>query len=172
MRQIGLLGGLSWLSSVEYYRLINEDVRERLGDHRSARVLLDSVDEQAFLDTQAADPSEAGCEAMIVDSVARLAAAGCEVIALCANGLHRFSPAIQEQTGVTLLDIADATARAVAAAGVSKVGLLGVHKTMEGTFYRARLEREHTTVTIPRADARTYVHDVILSELTLGRFTD
>ena len=172
MKQIGLVGGLSYLSSVEYYRLINEDVRARLGGHRSARVLLDSVDEQAFLDAQAVDLSEAGCQAMMVDSVARLAAAGSEVIALCANGLHRFAPAIADQTGVAVLDIAEATASAVAAAGIGKVGLLGVRKTMEGTFYREQLERCGIEVVLPDVAARTYVHEVILSELTLGTFTE
>jgi len=104
MRQMGLVGGLSWFSTAEYYRLINQMVRQRLGGHRSARVLIDSLDEQAFLDAQSADPSESDCEAQIVDSVARLADAGCEVIALCANGVHRFAPAVQARTGVQLTE--------------------------------------------------------------------
>lgn len=172
MRQIGLVGGLSWFSSAEYYRLVNEMVRQRLGGHRSARVLLDSVDEQAFLDAQEQDPSEAGCEAMVVDSVARLQRAGSEVIALCANGVHRFAPAICSRTGVRVLDIAQATAGAVARAGLGRVALLGVRATMEGTFYQERLGREGVEVVVPGARDRAFVHEVIVEELTLGRFTE
>ena len=172
MRQIGLVGGLSWFSSAEYYRSLNEMVRERLGGHRSARVLLDSVDEQAFIDAQAQDPSEVGCESMVVDSVARLERAGCAVIALCANGLHRFAPAIRRRTGVSVLDIAQATAGAVVGAGLGRVALLGVRATMEGTFYRERLEREGLEVVVPGADDRAFVHQAIVEELTLGRFTE
>lgn len=172
MRQIGLVGGLSWVSTAEYYRLVNTMVRDRLGGHRSARVLLDSVDEQDFIDAQADDPSEAGCEAMMVASVARLQNAGAEVVALCANGLHRFAPAIQERTGVGVLDIADATARAVAAAGIERVGLLGVHATMEGSFYPQALARQGIETLVPEQDQRDDVHQKIIDELTLGVFTD
>lgn len=171
MRQIGLVGGLSWVSTAEYYRLVNTMVRDRLGGHRSARVLLDSVDEQDFLDAQAQDPSEAGCEAMMVDSVARLDAAGAQVVALCANGLHRFAPAIADRTGVAVLDIAGATARVVAATGIERVGLLGVRATMDGAFYRQALARQGIETLVPEQDERDYVHQVIIDELTLGVFT-
>lgn len=172
MRQIGLVGDLSWVSTVEYYRLINRMVREQLGGHRSARVLLDSLDEQAVLDAQRDDPSEAGCEAMIVGSVARLAEAGSEVIAVCANGLHRIAPGIESATGVAVVDIAEATAHSVAQAGLRRVGLLGVRKTMECSFYRERLEHQDIGVVVPEDRARAYVHDAIVNELRLGRFTD
>lgn len=172
MKQIGLVGGLGWVSTAEYYRLLNLDVRKRLGDHRSARVLIDSLDEQEFLDTQSHDPSESGCETMIVESVVRLAEAGAEVIALCANGLHRFMPAIIERTGVDVVDIARATVSAVTASGARKVGLIGVRKTMEGDFYRTRCEDQGVEVLIPDEQARTYVHNKILDELTLGIFSE
>lgn len=172
MQQIGLVGGLSWLSTLEYYRLTNHLVRQRLGGHCSARVLVDSLDEQAFLDAQADDPSEAGCEAMIVASVNRLARAGAEVIALCANGLHRFTPAIESTTGVVVIDIAEVTANRVVEEGLSSVGLLGVQKTMEGSCYRDRFERRGVTVVVPDATSRDYIHSAIINELVLGSFTD
>lgn len=172
MKQIGLVGGLGWISTAEYYRLLNVGVRGQLGGHRAARVLVDSLDEQEFLNSQAEDPSEAGCEALIVGSVARLAAAGAEVIALCANGLHRFAPAILEHTGVDVIDIAQATVEAVEAAGLERVGLLGVKKTMEGEFYRSRCKQHGIKVLIPDEDTRGYVHDKIIDELTLGIFND
>jgi aspartate racemase len=172
MKQIGLVGGLGWISTAEYYRLLNVGVRDELGGHRAARVLVDSLDEQEFLNSRAGDPSEEGCEALIVGSVARLAAAGAEVIALCANGLHRFAPAILEQTGVEVIDIAQATVEAVEAAGLERVGLLGVKKTMEGEFYRSQCEQHGIEVLVPDEDTRAYVHDRIMDELTLGIFTD
>lgn len=172
MKQIGLVGGLGWISTAEYYRLLNVGVRDQLGGHRAARVLVDSLDEQEFLNSQAEDPSEEGCEALIVGSVARLAAAGAEVIALCANGLHRFAPAILEHTGVDVIDIAQATVEAVEAAGLERVGLLGVKKTMEGEFYRSRCKQHGIEVLVPDEDTRGYVHDKIIDELTLGIFTD
>ncbi|TFB98746.1 MULTISPECIES: aspartate/glutamate racemase family protein [Cryobacterium] len=171
MKQIGLVGGLGWVSTAEYYGLLNVRARDELGDHRSARVLIDSLDEQEFLDAQAEDPSEARCEAMIIESVARLAEAGSEVIALCANGLHRFVPAIIQHTGVEVIDIAGATVDAVTASGLSSVGLLGVRKTMEGEFYRSRFEDKHIEVLTPDEATRSYVHDRIIDELTLGIFT-
>lgn len=167
MNKIGLVGGLSWISTVEYYRLINEMVRQQLGGYRSARVLLDSLDEQAFLDSQSDDPSEAGCEALMADSVVGLAGADCEVIALCANGLQRFAPAIKERTGVTIVDIAQATARSVASAGLGRVGLLGVRKTMEGALYSEhcssarhtmrpfRFSRQHSSTARPSSAQRS-----------------
>lgn len=172
MKQIGLVGGLGWISTAEYYRLLNVGVRDQLGGHRAARVLVDSLDEQEFLNSQAEDPSEEGCEALIVGSVARLAAAGAEVIALCANGLHRFAPSILEHTGVDVIDIAQATVEAVEAAGLGRVGLLGVKKTMEGEFYRSRCKQHGIKVLIPDEDTRGYVHDKIIDELTLGIFND
>ena len=172
MKQIGLVGGLSWISTAEYYRLINVMVRKELGGHRSARMLVDSLDEQTFLDAQAADPSEIVPEAQIVDSVARLSGAGAEVVALCANGLHRFVPAITKRTGVNVVDIAEATATAVSQAGLTRVGLLGVRRTMEGEFYRRCFEELGITVIVPDESTRSYVHDAIIDELTLGHFTD
>lgn len=172
MKQIGIVGGLSWFSTAEYYRLINEMTREELGDHRSARLLVDSLDEQAFLDAQASDSSDAACEDLIVASVARLAGAGAEVFALCANGLHRFAPAIRRRAGIDVVNIAQVTAVESASRGLEAVGLLGVRKTMEGDFYRRQFTNAGIDVIVPGEVERGYVHDVIIRELTLGLFAD
>jgi aspartate racemase len=171
VKQIGIVGGLSWHSTAEYYRLINELTREQLGDHRSARLLVDSLDEQAFLDAQARVPSEAACGDLIVASVARLSGAGADVIALCANGVHRFAPAIRRRTGVEVVHIAQATAAAAAVQGLKKVGLLGVRKTMEGDFYREKFTDVGIEVIVPAEEERAYVHDAVVKEMTLGNFT-
>jgi aspartate racemase len=156
---------------MEYYRLINELTREQLGDHRSARLLVDSLDEQAFLDAQATDPSDAECEDLIVASVARLSDAGAEVVALSANGVHRFASSILRRTGVDVVHIAQATADAAALRGLKTVGLLGVKKTMEGDFYRGKFADAGIEVIVPGREERAYVHDAIIRELTLGDFT-
>ncbi|KXO09143.1 Aspartate racemase [Moritella sp. JT01] len=171
MKKIGLVGGLSWVSTAEYYRLINELIRVKLGGYHSAHVLIESLDENKFLEMAKLDPSEKLCEKMIIDAVDVLRRGGAEVIALCANGVHRFEPAIKENCNVDIVHIADSTAKEVEKSNIKNIGLLGVMKTMEGDFYRDKLSEKNIVVHIPNTVEKNLVHDKIMSELVLGKFT-
>lgn len=168
VRTIGLLGGMSWESSVEYYRIINEEVRRRLGGTHSASCVMWSFDFAEIEALQARDAwAEAG--AVLAGAAARLEEAGAELLVLCTNTMHRLAPEIEAATTVPLLHIADATARALQADGRRVVGLLGTRYTMEADFYRRRLEERHgLTVLVPEEPDRTVVHDVIYDELVQG----
>ena len=165
---IGLIGGMSWESTAEYYRLANELVRERLGGLHSARLLLASVD---FADIErlqvAGDWDAAGT--LLADVALSLEAGGAELLLLCTNTMHKVAPAIQAATSIPLLHLADATAEAVLAAGITRVGLLGTAFTMEQEFYRERLESQGLEVLIPSAPDRAEVHRVIYDELCQGQ---
>jgi len=171
MRKIGLVGGLSWVSTAEYYRLINELVRVKLGGHHSAHILLESLDESRFLEMAQLDSSEKLCEKMIIEAVDVLRNGGADVIALCANGVHRFEPAIKMACNVDIVHIANSTAKEVADANITNVGLLGVMKTMEGDFYRDKLLERNIIVHTPSEAEKKLVHEKIMSELVLGKFT-
>ncbi|SHF09583.1 aspartate/glutamate racemase family protein [Vibrio gazogenes] len=171
MKKIGLVGGLSWISTAEYYRLINQIVRATLGGYHSAHILTESLDESKFLEAAESDLSQQSCEKMIVDAVDILLSGGAEVIALCANGVHRFEPAIRQKCNVSLVHIAEATASAVSKANIKNVGLLGVMKTMEGDFYPQKLNEKNIEVYIPDYIDRETVHNRIIDELVLGEFT-
>ena len=165
MKTLGLLGGMSWESTVPYYRIINETVRERLGGLHSARLILYSVD---FHDIerrqQAGTWDEAGT--ILADAARSLAAAGAEGLALCTNTMHKVAPAIESAVGIPLLHIADPTAAAVKQAGFHTVGLLGTRFTMEQNFYRGRLTDRHgLTVIVPDPADQEIVHRVIYEEL-------
>jgi aspartate racemase len=168
MRTIGLLGGMSWESSVEYERLMTDEVRRRLGPSHSASMVIRSYDFAEIEALQeAGDWQEAGWR-LAADARA-LEAAGAEVLVLCTNTMHRVADEIEAAVGIPFLHIADATAEAVRAAGVRRVGLLGTRYTMEQDFYRGRLEARHGfTVLVPGEPDRTVVHDVIYVELVRG----
>ena len=171
MRLIGLLGGMSWESSAEYYRLANELVRERVGGLASARLLLHSVDFAEVERLQAEDRwDEAGV--LLAAAAAGLEAGGAELIVLCTNTMHKVAPAIEEAVSIPLLHIGDVTARAVRAAGLRQVGLLATAYTMEQGFLRERLAGHGLTVLVPDADDRALVHRVIYDELCLGVVTE
>ena len=164
---IGMLGGMSWESSAVYYRLVNELVRERLGGLHSARCVLLSVD---FAEIEALQVSgrwdEAG--ALLAGTAAQVEAAGADILLLCTNTMHKVADQVAAAVGIPLVHLADATAAAVQAAGVSTVGLLGTAFTMEQGFYRDRLASHGLTVLTPEADDRAVVHSVIYEELCLG----
>jgi aspartate racemase len=168
VKTIGLIGGMSWESTVPYYRLINEGVKQRLGGLHSARVVLYSVDFHDIERLQHADRwDEAG--AMLANAARALQSAGAEFLVLCTNTMHKVAPAIEAAVAIPLLHIADPTAEAVKQAGIHTVGLLGTRFTMEEDFYRGRLESHHgLTVVIPDAADRDVVHRVIYDELCLG----
>ncbi len=172
MKTIGLIGGMSWESSAEYYRMINEAVRERLGGLHSAQCVMYSVD---FAVIEALQHNgrwdEAG--AMLGDAAARLEAAGADVLVLCTNTMHKVADAILARTTVPLLHIADATAERIVARGIRRVGLLGTQFTMEQDFYKGRLESRYgLDVVVPDAAERAIIHRVIYDELCLGIVRD
>lgn len=172
MKKIGLVGGLTWFSTLEYYKNINQLVNQRLGSHHSACILLESLDEEKFLNLLERDPNEKLCEKMMVDAVNVLCGGGAEIIALCANGLHRFESAIKESCNVSVEHIADATAKEISQYGIQEVGLLGVLKTMEGEFYKNRLKIHGINVLVPELPDRHIIHNKIITELTIGKFLD
>lgn len=166
-----MLGGMSWESSIEYYRLANERVRERLGGVHSARVLLDSVDFAEVERLQAEGRwDEAG--RMLASRAQALQAGGAELIVLCTNTMHKVVDAIEDAVAVPVLHIADATADAILAAGLDRVGLLGTAFTMEQDFYRERLRARGVDVVVPGDDDRALVHRVIYDELVQGIVSD
>ncbi|MCP2040289.1 aspartate racemase [Neisseria sp. HSC-16F19] len=171
-KTIGLVGGLSWVSTLEYYRRINQLMNRARGGHYSAHIFIDSVDEGLFLDAQRKDPSEESCALIIADAVGRLQAAGAEIVALCANGLHRFLPAIRRRyPQVEIVDLAVAVAAETAAMNIRRLGILGVEATMSGDFYPRALAEQGMIAVVPNAAERAEIHDIILDELTRNRFT-
>ncbi len=169
MKTIGLIGGMSWESSAEYYRLINEGVRERLGGLHSARSLMYSLDFAELEVLQREDRWQEAAE-MLCDAASRLEAGGADFIVICANTMHKVAPAIQAAVHIPLLHIADGTAERVKAQGIKRVGLLGTRFTMEQDFYTGRLtEKYGLRVILPEAAERERVHRVIYDELCLGK---
>jgi aspartate racemase len=166
-RTIGLLGGMSWQSSIEYERIINQEVRQALGGVHSASLLVRSYDFAVVEALQdAGDWDAAG--ALLAADARHLQDAGAELIVLCTNTMHRCAEAIEAAIEVPFLHLADATAAAVVAAGVREVALLGTRYTMEQDFYRARLQRHGLSVIVPDEPDRSLVHDVIYDELVQG----
>jgi aspartate racemase len=169
MRTIGLLGGMSWESTLLYYRWINEDVRLRLGGLHSAKVLLHSVDFAPVAQMQADGRwDEAG--ALLAEGAARLSRGGADFLVLCTNTMHKVAGHIEARVPLPLIHIADPTGEAIRATGLRRVGLLATRFTMEQAFYRTRLrERFGLDVLVPPEVDRALVHDVIYQELCLGQ---
>lgn len=168
VRTIGLIGGMSWESSAEYYRILNQGVRDRLGPTASAQCLLWSFDFSEIEELQhRGDWKE--LEARMVDAARRVEAGGAEMLLICTNTMHRMADAVQSAVGVPLLHIADPTAAAIKAAGLNKVGLLGTAFTMEHEFYKGRLTHLHgLDVIVPDTVGRETVHRIIYEELVAG----
>ncbi|HOW85484.1 MAG TPA: aspartate/glutamate racemase family protein [Candidatus Aminicenantes bacterium] len=168
MKTLGLIGGTTWHSTVDYYRLINQGVQERLGGHSSAAMVMVSVDFAPVQDLQdKGDWSALG--RLMVRAAKTLEGAGAEAIVICANTMHQLAPDIAAACRLPIIHIADAAAAAVKGRGLTAVGLLGTRFTMEMDFYRARLEKEHgLKVLVPDAPERAVVHDVIYDELGRG----
>ena len=171
MRKIGLLGGMSWESTALYYRLLNEEVRDRLGGFHSARLVLASVD-FAEVEAMQASGDWAAAGELLAAEARNLEAAGAECVVLCTNTMHKVSDAIEAAVDVPLLHLADVTADAVRAAGLDRVALLGTRFTMEQPFYADRLRSHGIDVLVPEGDDLTLVHDVIYDELVLGVVRD
>jgi aspartate racemase len=168
VKTIGLIGGMSWESTVPYYRIVNETIKDTLGGLHSAKLVLYSVD---FHDVErlqhAGDWQAAG--AMLADAARAVEAAGADFIVLCTNTMHKVAASIEEAVAIPLLHIADPTADAILRAGHTTVGLLGTRFTMEQPFYRDRLTRRHgLRVIVPDAGDRDTIHRIIYEELCLG----
>ncbi|MFI9323989.1 aspartate/glutamate racemase family protein [Kitasatospora aureofaciens] len=167
MKTLGLIGGMSWESTAEYYRTLNELTRARLGGLHSARLVLHSVDFADIEQLQAAGQwEEAG--AVLADAARSLEAAGADLLLICTNTMHKVADQVAAAVTVPLLHLADATADAVRAAGLRRIGLLGTAFTMEQDFYRGRLAAGGLDVLVPDAESRALVHRVIYEELCLG----
>ncbi len=169
-KKIGLVGGLSWVSTLEYYRLINIFTNQNIGGHESAHILIESLNEGLFLENEKKDPTERLCEKMVVDAVSVLVSGGSEIIALCANGLHRFIPSIKANHNIEIVDIRDAVVKSIKKIGLNRIGLIGVQKTMETTFYKGVLQAHNIESVIPELSSRKYIHKKIMSELVLNKF--
>jgi len=172
MKTLGLIGGMSWESTVPYYRTINEHVKRQLGGLHSARLFLHSVDFYDIEKLQAqGDWQQAG--QILGDAAQALARAGAEMIVVCTNTMHKVADDIQRIGGLPLLHIADATAEKIKAQGLKRIGLLGTKFTMEQDFYRGRLQDKHQIeVLTPNEADRNIVHRIIYEELCLGEISD
>ncbi len=168
MKTIGLIGGMSWESSLEYYRIMNEEVRHRLGGQHSAKILLYSLDFHPIEKLQREHRWEE-MALVLKDAAERLERAGAQMILIGTNTMHKVAPEVQASIKVPLLHIADATAEKIKASGISSVGLLGTKYTMEEDFMKGYLSAKHgLKVIVPGPDSRNAVHGVIYDELCRG----
>lgn len=172
MKTIGLLGGMSWESTIPYYRLINEGVKQQLGGLHSAKILLHSVDFHEIEACQSRGDWKLAGD-ILAQAALGLQQAGAEGIVLCTNTMHKVADAIETACDVPFLHIADATGRAISQHNMSNVALLGTRYTMEQDFYRGRLQEEFGISTlIPEAADRQRINQIIFDELCLGEFSD
>ena len=170
-KTIGLIGGIGWASTLEYYRLLNEMLVARLGPAHSARIMLVSIDQADFV-AHAAQADSHAIEQFLVKEGQRLQGMGADFFLLCANGAHRFAPAVVPRIGLPFISIVEETAKRVQQSGVRKVGLLGVKQTMAGRFYHDALERFGIATVTPDAADQEVVHDIIYTELVQNIVTD
>ncbi len=168
MKTIGLIGGMSWESSLLYYQTINLRVKEKLGGHHSAKSLMYSVDFQEIKTLQHHGKWDEATKIMI-DSAQKLEAGGADLIVICTNTMHKMAKEVEESVSIPLLHIADSTANEIVKDGITKVALLGTAFTMEQDFYKGRLiERFGLDVIVPNETERKIIHDIIYQELCLG----
>ncbi|GAB6857737.1 aspartate/glutamate racemase family protein [Microbacterium xylanilyticum] len=171
MKTIGVLGGMSWESSLDWYRMANEQVRQELGGFHSAPILLDSLDFAEIEAMQASGEWDAAGD-LLASHARGLEAAGAGLVVLCTNTMHLVADRITEAISVPFLHIADSTAEAITAARLRTVGLLGTAFTMEQAFYRDRLASHGIAALVPDAEDRAVVHRIIYEELTQGLITE
>ncbi|SIS53064.1 aspartate/glutamate racemase family protein [Neptunomonas antarctica] len=172
MRTIGLLGGMSWESTASYYRLINEGIKQQLGGLHSAKIILHSVDFQP-IETCQHQGDWATTADILKHAALSVQAGGADCLVICTNTMHKVADEIEATINIPLLHIADATAEALVALGIKRVGLLGTQFTMEQDFYKGRLIRQYgLDVLIPNEGDCLIVHDVIYKELCLGQISE
>lgn len=169
MKTIGLLGGMSWQSTITYYQVINRMVGEKLGGQHSAKLIINSLDFDEIVKLQHAQRWDALAE-ILIGATKSLERAGAELLVICTNTMHKVEPQISKACSIEIVHIADASADAVTRSGISSVGLLGTKFTMEQDFYKGRLENKHgLSVIIPNDKDRKIVHRVIYHELCCGQ---
>ncbi|EPK8019560.1 aspartate/glutamate racemase family protein [Providencia rettgeri] len=169
MKTVGLIGGMSWESTLLYYQQINEGIKQQLGGLHSAKIVLYSVDFAELEQYQSNGQWDLAAQCL-ADAGERLKLAGADFLVLCTNTMHKVAPYIESQTGLPLLHIADATGDRIMQSGIKKIGLLGTAFTMEQPFYKQRLiDKFNLDVLIPNEKDRKIVHDIIYNELCLGK---
>jgi aspartate racemase len=169
MKTIGLIGGMSWESSIEYYRIINQGIKNTMGGLHSAKSVMVSVDFAEIETLQHEGRWQEATQAMI-NAAKQVQAGGADFIVICTNTMHKMADEVQKEIEIPLLHVADATALVVRAGNLHKIGLLGTRFTMEEEFYRGRLVKKHNLdVIIPNTQDRTIIHHVIYDELVLGK---
>jgi len=172
MKTIGLLGGMSWESTIGYYREINEGVKKSLGGLHSAKIVLYSVDFEPIEQLQHKGDWE-GTADILSEAALKVQAAGADLLVICTNTMHKVAPDIEKAIHIPILHIADATAEVLVDKGIKTVGLLGTAFTMEQDFYKGRLIQKHgLEVVVPNEPDRKIVHNVIYQELCLGRMIE
>ena len=171
MKTIGLIGGMSWESSSEYYRIINQEIKERLGGLHSAKCVLYSVDFEEIETCQRNGEWEKATQ-ILTDAARSIEAAGADFIVICTNTMHKVANEIQAGIHIPLLHIADITAQQVLSDGIETIGLLGTRYTMEQDFYKSRLEAQGIKVLVPKETDRVIVNTVIYDELCLGQIIE
>ncbi len=172
MKTIGLIGGLSWESSIEYYRIVNEDVKKRLGGLHSAKCILYSFDLEDIAKLQR-EGKWVEATKLMADAAQSLERAGADFIVICTNSMHKVFDEMQKSVKIPILHIVDATAEKIKEMGIKKVGLLGTKYTMEEDFYKGRLSKKHgIEVIVPDEKERQAVHNVIYNELCVGNINE
>ena len=169
MKTIGLLGGMSWQSSMDYYRAINESIKDKLGGLHSAKIAMYSVDFAAIEKLQHAGDWQ-GTAKILITAATNIQAAGADFLLICTNTMHKVAPEIEAAIDIPVLHIADATAEVLVDQGIQTVGLLGTAFTMEQAFYKGRLSDHYgLKVLVPKQQDREIIHKVIYQELCLGK---
>lgn len=171
MKTIGIIGGTTWVSTLDYYKMLNQKVNSALGGYHSARLILYSIDFDDMVRFKAQGNDDA-LKKMILDAANKLEYAGAECLMLGANTLHMLAAFIQERIGIPLIHIGEETAKVIAAKKLGKVGLLGTRVTMEQDFYRKKLEEYNIMTIIPPEKDREYIHQSIFEEFSKEIFTD
>ena len=172
MKTMGMIGGMSWESSLEYYRIVNEAIKKKLGGFHSAKCILYSVDFEEVEKLQhLGDWDE--LTRMMMDAAQRLENTGADFVIICTNTMHKMADEVQGAIRIPVLHIVDVTAKAIKGNRQTRIGLLGTKFTMEQDFYKGRLKDKHgLDVLIPSADERQVVHDILYSELCLGEIKE
>jgi len=170
MKKIGLVGGLSWVSTAAYYRILNERTQAKLAGVNSARIILESLNRQQYVDLVLGRNDEAAACEIILNAARSVEAGGAAFVVICCNDAHRFIPEIERSISIPFLHIAKTTAHAIRRAGLSRVALMGVKKTMEEAFYPNVLAEYGIDTIIPNDDERDYIDNTILEELVKGVF--
>jgi aspartate racemase len=171
VKTVGLIGGMSWESSIEYYRMINELVREQLGGLHSCKSVMYSVD-FAEIEVMQHQGRWNDLSAALVAAARRVEQGGADFILICTNTMHKVAEDVEKHISIPLLHIADATAGEIGRQGVNKVGLLGTRFTMEQDFYKQRLNRHGIEVIVPTENDMDAIHSVIYNELVVGKMND